>query len=248
MVPTNFPPPWKNTIGRLTSISGASEAVFGSYNMNTTPGKFITVEGVEGVGKTTNLTFIRDYLTAAGIDLLLTREPGGTPLAEEIRGLLLQTRQESVDAHAELLLIFAARAQHLNQVIFPALARGTWVLCDRFTDATYAYQGGGRGLPVESIQRLETLIQAGRQPDKTFYLDLDVEIGLQRAQKRGNLDRFERENRAFFESVRQAYWDRIHAQPARFAVIDASVSLVEVQAQIAQQLDQLLAKENGTGA
>jgi len=198
------------------------------------------MEGVEGVGKTTNMAFIRDYLLQAGVDLLCTREPGGTPLAEEIRQILLSNREEQVDAHAELLLIFAARAQHLHRVILPALSEGRWVLSDRFTDATFAYQGGGRNLPLVVINQLEALVQNGRQPDKTFFLDLDVDIGLMRVQGRGAPDRFEKESRTFFERVREAYWRRIHNQPQRFAVIDASRSLPEVQHQIGAELDKLL--------
>jgi dTMP kinase len=206
-------------------------------------GRFITVEGVEGCGKTTNLAFIRDYLLRSGVSLICTREPGGTPLAEQLRELLLAERTEKVDAHAELLMIFAARAQHFHQVILPALERGQWVLCDRFTDATYAYQGGGRGLPVAVIAQLEAIVQAGRHPDKTFFLDLDVGQGLARAQKRGALDRFEQEDRTFFDAVRSAYWQRIHQSPERFAVIDASVDLPQVQEQLAKELDQLLRQE-----
>lgn len=208
--------------------------------MNSKPGLFITLEGVEGVGKTTNMVFIRDYLLTAGVDLLCTREPGGTPLAEEIRQILLCNREEPVHAQAELLLIFAARAQHLHQLILPALERGCWVLSDRFTDATFAYQGGGRHLPLGVIEQLEALVQNGRQPDKTLFLDLEVGAGLARAQGRGAPDRFEKENHHFFESVRAAYWQRIRQQPERFAVIDASLSLPEVQRQIAAELDKLL--------
>lgn len=168
------------------------------------------------------------------------REPGGTPLAEELRSLLLAHREEAVDPTAELLMVFAARAQHLSQVIEPALAQGKWVLCDRFTDATFAYQGGGRKLPVSLIETLESLVQGGRHPDRTFYLDLDVEIGLARARGRAAVDRFEREQRAFFEAVRSAYWQRVQDDPKRFSVIDAGVSLDEVQANIAAELAKLL--------
>jgi dTMP kinase len=210
-------------------------------------GLFITVEGVEGVGKTTNMAFIREWLERAGVDLICTREPGGTPLAEELREMLLANREEVVDPSAELLMIFAARAQHLNRVIEPALARGAWVLCDRFTDATFAYQGGGRKLPISAIETLETLVQCGRQPDRTFYLDLDVQTGLARAQKRGEADRFEREEEEFFEAVRQAYWQRVRADPSRFPVIDASVPLAEVQSAIAAGLEGLLAQVKGEG-
>ena len=211
--------------------------------MSTNPrGLFLTVEGVEGVGKTTNIAFIRDWLESAGVELVCTREPGGTPLAEELRELLLAKRAEPVDPSAELLMIFAARAQHLSQVIEPTLEQGKWVLCDRFTDATFAYQGGGRKLPLATIEALESLVQSGRQPDRTFYLDLDVEIGLARASKRGAADRFESEERAFFEAVRAAYLERVKADPQRFSVIDASVSLAEVQANLAAALETLVSQ------
>lgn len=207
---------------------------------NKSSGLFITVEGVEGCGKTTNLTFIQKSLETAGIDLICTREPGGTPLAESLRDLLLANRTEAVDEHAELLMVFAARAQHLNQIIVPALNTGRWVLCDRFTDATYAYQGGGRNLPVDVIQTLELLVQKGRHPDKTFFLDLEVSVGLERAKERGELDRFEREHIVFFERVREAYWSRIRQNPERYIVIDASVPLADVQVQIKAEIDKLL--------
>lgn len=203
-------------------------------------GQFITVEGVEGCGKTTNLKFIAQCLRRSGVSLLVTREPGGTPLAEALRDLLLDQRDEPVDAQAELLMIFAARAQHFNTVIKPALERGQWVLCDRFTDATYAYQGGGRGLSVDLIEQLESMVQKGRQPDRTFFLDVDVEVGLTRAGNRGALDRFERESRQFFDAVRAAYWQRVHQSPQRFTVIDAGRELSAVEQQLEQALNQLL--------
>lgn len=201
-------------------------------------GKFITVEGTEGVGKSTNIAFINQWLKEAGHAVLVTREPGGTPLAEEIRGLLLADREELVDSTAELLLMFAARAQHLRKVIDPALIAGQWVLCDRFTDATFAYQGGGRGLNMKTIAELEVMVQGERQPDLTFYLDIDVRTGLQRARERGELDRFEREDILFFENVRQTYLDRVREQPERFVVIDANQLLPDVQAAIATALGQ----------
>lgn len=207
--------------------------------MTSTP-LFITVEGVEGVGKTTNIAYIQQWLSRSGIDWVCTREPGGTPLAEELRSLLLADRAEPVDHYAELLMVFAARAQHLAQVILPALEAGKWVLCDRFTDATFAYQGAGRGLPKDAIATLESLVQRGRQPDKTIFLDLDVGTGLRRARERGVVDRFEQENGAFFERVRDGYWQRIRATPDRFIVIDASVPLAEVQEQIAAELANLI--------
>lgn len=203
-------------------------------------GKFITIEGTEGVGKSTNIAFIQEWLAAANIDVLVTREPGGTPLAEQIRNLLLAHREEAVDSTAELLLMFAARAQHLNTVIEPALASGRWVVCDRFTDATFAYQGGGRGLDCQTISDLEKLVQRGQQPDLTLLLDIDVREGLARAGLRGDFDRFEKEDVAFFERVRDAYHARITHQPERFVTIDASHDLPEVQNAIAQALSTLL--------
>ena len=204
------------------------------------PGKFLTIEGTEGVGKSTNMAFVRAWLEERGIELVVTREPGGTPLAEEIRALLLAKRSEKVDETAELLLVFAARAQHLAQVIKPALARGTWVLSDRFTDATYAYQGGGRGLSLAVIEQLEALVQQQLRPDLTLILDIDVEAGLQRASQRGELDRFESETLGFFERVRAAYRQRAEAAPQRYALVDAGQPLPQVQASIARELQRLL--------
>lgn len=207
-------------------------------------GRFITLEGTEGVGKSTNLRFIESVLQQHQIDYQLTREPGGTPLAEEVRELLLANRDEVVADDAELLLVFAARAQHLQAVIRPALAANRWVLCDRFTDATFAYQGGGRGLSKEMIGSLEVMVQRGLQPDLTILLDLPVEIGLARARERGELDRFENERLAFFKQVRHAYLERAAADPHRFAVIDASGSLHQVQAQIASVLEHYLQEQS----
>mgnify|MGYP001627462780 CR=1 FL=1 len=203
-------------------------------------GKFLTIEGTEGVGKSTNLAFVRDWLQSRGIEVVVTREPGGTPMAEEIRALLLNKRDEPVDETAELLLVFAARAQHLAQVIKPALARGAWVLSDRFTDATYAYQGGGRGLNKATIEQLEHLVQGDLRPDLTLILDIDVELGLNRARQRGELDRFESETIGFFERVRVAYRERAQAANNRYALVDAGKTLVEVQAEIASVLARLL--------
>jgi dTMP kinase len=191
-------------------------------------GLFITVEGGEGVGKTTNLETLKQWIQAQGIPYVLTREPGGTPLAEDIRHLLLDKREESVSATAELLLIFAARAQHLQQVIEPALSAGQWVLCDRFTDATYAYQGGGRGMPPAGIAQLETLVQGELRPDLTLLFDAPVEVGMARAGKRGELDRFELEQTAFFEQVRQSYLVRARAEPGRFRMVDTDRPLDEI--------------------
>lgn len=203
-------------------------------------GKFITIEGTEGVGKSTNLAFVRDWLAGKGIEVIVTREPGGTPLAEEIRSLLLAKRAEPVDETAELLLVFAARAQHIAQVIQPALARGAWVLSDRFTDATYAYQGGGRGLSTQVITQLEQLVQGDLRPDLTLILDIDVALGLNRARQRGELDRFESETLGFFERVRSAYSARAAQAPARYARVDAGQALPAVQADIHAVLTALL--------
>lgn len=200
-------------------------------------GRFITLEGGEGAGKSTCLDVIAEHLRARGVALHVTREPGGTPLAEAIRALLLQKREEPVAAEAELLLVFAARAQHLAQVIRPALARGEWILCDRFTDATYAYQGGGRGLPVARIAALEAMVQDDLRPDLTLLLDLPVEQGLARADARAERDRFESEQQAFFERVRAAYRARAAAEPLRFRTIDASRPLDEVRSAVRATLD-----------
>ena len=208
-------------------------------------GRFITLEGTEGVGKSTNLRFIESVLQQHRIVYQLTREPGGTPLAEQVRELLLANRDEVVAGDAELLLVFAARAQHLEQVIRPALAAGHWVLCDRFTDATYAYQGGGRGLSKKLIGQLESIVQRGLQPDLTILLDLPVEIGLARASQRAALDRFENEQVTFFQQVRNAYLERAAADPERFAVIDASGTLEQVQQQIAVVLERYLMEQAG---
>lgn len=203
-----------------------------------TRGKFITFEGTEGVGKTTNMDFVAQKLAARGIRLVRTREPGGTPMAERVRAILLDPQSEPIDAEAELLLVFAARAQHLARVIKPALEAGSWVLCDRFTDATYAYQGGGRGLPVARIAALEREVQGGLQPDLTIYLDLPIATGLARIDETQR-DRFEREQLAFFERVREVYLERAQ-QYARFATVDAGRSLAEVQASIAAVLDRFI--------
>ncbi len=198
--------------------------------------RFITFEGGEGAGKSSNLAFVADWLRQQGCDVITTREPGGTPLAESIREVLLQNHGEPVGEDTELLLMFAARAQHLAQVIRPALARGSWVLCNRFTDATFAYQGGGRGVAMEKIAALEQLVQGDLRPDLTLLFDLPVEQGMQRAGKRGTLDRIEQESRAFFERVRDCYLARARAEPQRFRVLDAGQSLDQVQAQLTQTL------------
>jgi len=207
---------------------------------NSDTGRFITLEGGEGAGKSTNMNYVAQRLRAAGIAVTLTREPGGTPLAENIRSLLLDPDNKAMHADTELLLMFAARAQHLRERVLPALARGEWVVCDRFTDATYAYQGGGRQLDTRRIEQLESWVQGDFQPHRTLLFDLPVEVGLQRAGERGSLDRFEQEKRAFFERVRNAYLQRARAHPQRFRIIDASRGLDAVQAQLAPMIDELL--------
>jgi dTMP kinase len=203
-------------------------------------GKFITVEGIEGVGKTTNMEYLQQLITAAGKELVVTREPGGTPLGEAIRGLLLDPLYQGMDPDCELQLMFAARAEHLDKVIRPAIAAGQWVLCDRFTDATYAYQGGGRGLDTEKIANLEQLVQGDFRPDLTLLLDVPVAIGLERAGKRSAPDRFEQEQVEFFERVRQAYLDMADTHTGRYRVIDASQPLENVQRQLDTVMKTLL--------
>ncbi len=195
-------------------------------------GRFITMEGGEGAGKSTMMSRVADWLENAGHRVIRTREPGGTDLAEKLREILLDRDNNSLSGRAELLLMFAARAQHLEELIQPALARGDWVLCDRFTDATWAYQGGGRGLPRHEIETLEKLVHGDLQPDLTLLLDLPVEQGLKRAARRSQADRFEQESARFFEQVRNAYLERAKAAPERFAVIDASSNMSEVWSQI----------------
>lgn len=205
-----------------------------------TPGKFVTFEGVEGAGKSSNLTHAALLLESAGIPVVVTREPGGTALAEEIRRILLEPRTERVTADSELLLIFAARAQHLEEMIRPALTRGAWVLCDRFTDATYAYQGGGRGIDMHAIATLENLVQKGLSPDCTLLFDLPVQQGLARADKRGQLDRFETEASVFFERVRETYLQRSRAEPSRFRLINAGLPLAQVEQQVTLVIEDLI--------
>lgn len=208
-------------------------------------GLFITLEGPEGAGKSTNRDYLAERLRAHGLDVVLSREPGGTPLAERIREILLAPSDEAMTDDTELLLMFAARAQHLAEVIRPALARGALVLCDRFTDATYAYQGGGRGLSEARIATLETFVQGDLRPDLTLIFDLPVEVGLSRAAARGRLDRFEREGRAFFDSVRQTYLRRAAVEPARYRIVDAGQPLIKVQKALETLLPELLERARG---
>lgn len=205
-------------------------------------GRFITLEGPEGAGKTTQLALIKAYLEAAGRAVVTTREPGGTVLGEQLRELLLGPRPEPMTADSELLLLFAARAEHLARVIHPALARGAWVLCDRFTDATYAYQGAGRGIPSGRIGQLETWVQGRLRPDLTLLFDLPVTQGLARAARRSPRDRFEREDLAFFERVRAGYRARAAQQPDRHRLLDASRPLAEVSVDVRRILDECLTR------
>ncbi len=203
-------------------------------------GLFITIEGGEGVGKSTNIAFIEAYLRDQGVELEVTREPGGTDLAEAIRSVLLEPRDEAVHPVTELLLMFAARSQHLHNRIEPALAAGQWVLCDRFTDATYAYQSGGRGVPAELVRKLEQMVQGDLRPDYTILLDAPVETGMQRALERGQLDRFEQEQLEFFERVRATYLTLAEESSGRYRLIDASLPLDDVQRQLNKVCRELL--------
>jgi dTMP kinase len=208
-----------------------------------TQGRFITLEGIEGAGKSTVARFARDWLAARGITTQLTREPGGTPLAERVRALVLDRQGEPITPVTETLLMFAARALHVENLIKPALARGDWVVCDRFTDATRAYQGGGRGVSSALIEQLASAVQGKLAPDCTLLLDLPVEAGLERVKQRSGAaprDRFEEEPARFFERVRDTYLALAKAEPARFRIIEAAKPLAEVQAQVAQALETLI--------
>ena len=203
-------------------------------------GLFITIEGGEGVGKSTNIHFLQNYLADKGVQLVTSREPGGTTLGEEMRQVLLNPRTETVADTAELLLMFAARAQHIAELIEPALAAGQWVLCDRFTDATYAYQCGGRGVPEGVVSQLEELVQGELRPDFTLLFDLDVSTGMERARGRGALDRIEHEDISFFERVRATYLARAEMGEGRFRIVDAGLPLESVQRHLASIGDELL--------
>ncbi|NOQ17044.1 MAG: dTMP kinase [Methyloprofundus sp.] len=202
--------------------------------------KFITLEGGEGCGKSTNIKFIEQLLKDQGISVVLTREPGGTVLAENIRQLLLDKEQERISEQTELLMMFAARSQHIKHVIQPALEQGIWVLCDRFTDSSYAYQGGGRGIDSATIAWLENFAQNNIRPDLTLLLDVPVDLGMARAQKRGKLDRFEIEKMEFFNKVRDCFLGIAKQQPERVKVVDAAQELSEVQADITELLQQFI--------
>lgn len=213
-------------------------------------GKFITLEGGEGAGKSTQLAVIKSEIEQAGIEVVVTREPGGTPRAEAIRQLLLSRDAELMPESCELLLMFAARSTHLHNLILPALQRGAWVLCDRFTDASYAYQGYGRGLSLTQIENLERWVQDGLKPDLTLLLDVSVDIAMQRARLRnqsqglGEGDRFEIEQNAFFERVREGYLQRAQAEPNRFRIVNAGLELDAVSTATRQVIREFIRKAN----
>ena len=207
-------------------------------------GRFVTLEGAEGVGKSTNVAFVKHFLEDAGCEVVATREPGGTPLAEAIRGIVLSSWEEEMPAHAELLLMFAARSAHLQNLIEPALTRGAWVVCDRFVDASFAYQGAGRGIPTLQVEQLQEWVLGTLRPDLTLLLDAGIETGRERAgardRARATSDRIETEQLDFFARVRDAYLALARAEPDRIKVVDAGASLPEVQRKIAVQLQALL--------
>ncbi|MCP4301688.1 MAG: dTMP kinase [Gammaproteobacteria bacterium] len=203
-------------------------------------GKFITFEGIEGVGKSTNIAAFVECIEAAGYRVLTTREPGGTPLAEDIRDIVQHRSDEPIPEIAELLLIFAARSLNVNNVILPALEAGTWVVSDRYTDSSRAYQGGGRGIPMETIDRLADWVHGETWPDLTILLDAPVEIGMQRADKRGERDRFEQERHDFFHRVRECYLQLASQEPSRFVTIDTTQSLDDVKTIVTALAEQLL--------
>lgn len=200
-------------------------------------GKFITFEGTEGTGKTTQIALLREYLHSRDIDVRVTREPGGTWVGEQVRTVLLEPAAVPLEARAELLLMFSARAQHLAEIITPALQEGAWILCDRFTDASYAYQGGGRGLSGSDIRKIESVVHPGFRPDLTFVLRCALETAMQRVSRRGQKDRFESESRDFFERVQAAYLELAGRDPERFAVIDTEPEIGVVASRIRQTVD-----------
>ena len=203
-------------------------------------GRFITIEGIEGTGKSTNIEFVTDLIKSHGFNVITAREPGGTPMAEQIRELLLEHRQEALPPIAELLLFFASRSLLLNNSVIPALDNGTWVVCDRFTDATRAYQGSGRGLETEYIEALATWVQEGLEPDLTILLDAPAEIGIERTRRRGKGDRMDNQELAFYERVRVGYLKLAEANHERFVIVDASQVLDTVQESIADTMRRLL--------
>lgn len=208
-------------------------------------GLFITVEGIEGAGKTTHINFVVNYLRAAGHEVVSTREPGGTAMGEAIRSVVLGDQAVEMSIDSEALLMFAARAQHLEEVIEPALASGAWVVCDRFTEATYAYQGGGRGMPFSRIAVLEEWVQGALRPDLTLLLDVSPEVGLERVGKRGAADRFDGEDAEFFTRVREVYLRRAASAQGAYAVIDAEQNVETVRRAITDILDRAVAEAKG---
>ena len=205
------------------------------------PGKFITLEGIDGAGKSTHLVWLENYLMSKGITTVTTREPGGTPLGEQLRVLLLDQRQ-TMHAETEVLLMFAARREHLDKVILPTLDKGEWVISDRFTDASFAYQGGGRGVALRKLEELERWVQGSFQPDLTLYFDVSVELGKQRVQSIKAADRFEQEQSAFFQRVRKAYLQRVRQFPERIRLIDAGRPLAEVTASLEAIMSEILSE------
>ena len=202
-------------------------------------GLFITLEGIEGAGKSTMVNFIEDFLTKHGHDVIKTREPGGTKIGEQIRDILLKNENSSLTPDTELLLMFAARAQHIKEVIRPALSSGKTILCDRFIDATYAYQGGGRGIDVLRINILEKWVQSNLTPDLTLLFDLDVSVGIARTKKRSKADRFEQEKSVFFENVRSCYLKRAKNEPNRFCIINSALPMKKVEDEIVAILSRI---------
>lgn len=210
-------------------------------------GRFITLEGIEGAGKSCQVELLADFVRRLGFDVITTREPGGSPVGERLREVLLDARNSGMSETAELLLMFAARAEHLDKTILPALERGAWVICDRFTDATYAYQGGGRGINPASIALLETLVQGSLRPDLTLVFDLPPALGLARARARcATTDRFESETERFFEAVRALYLQRARATPARYRIIDATLELAQVTDLIQTHVSDFIVQDDTT--
>lgn len=205
-------------------------------------GYFITIEGVEGAGKSTAAKFLEKFLETSGVEFVITREPGGTEIAEKIRKILLDHHQETMHPDTELLLYFAGRAQHFNKFILPALQMGKWVICDRFTDASYAYQGGGRNIDARRIALLEQFVQGDLRPDLTLLMDVDVSVGLERVRKTRELDRFEVEKEEFFRRVRDCYLDRVRKEPQRFRVVDANQPPANVNQQLAQIMSEIMVR------
>ena len=223
---------WRSTCSGCANGAGEGAEV--------TRGRFITVEGIEGVGKSTNIGALVERIEASGHRVLTTREPGGTPFAEDIRDILMTRGDEPVPAIAELLLMFAARSFNVSNVIKPALEAGTWVVCDRFTDSTRAYQGGGRGIPLATIDSIADWVHGDTWPDLTILLDAPVEVGMARVGKRGEPDRIEQERHDFFERVRACYLDIAAREPQRLAVVDTTRPLAAVKADVAALVDALL--------